>query len=112
MIWRFSEETEEMLLCYEVIYRFEHYELDTGTFELRAHGVAVAVEPQVFALLALLVAHRDRLVTREEIIARVWDGRAVSEAAVASRIKSARQALGDSGREQRVIRTVHGVGFR
>lgn len=101
-----------MLFCNQVIYRFEHYELDTGAFELRAGGVAVAIEPQVFALLALLIAHRDRLVTRDEIIAQVWDGRAVSDAAVASRVKSARHALGDSGRDQRVIRTVHGVGFR
>jgi TolB-like protein len=101
-----------MLFCNTVIYRFEHHELDTAAFELRTGGVAVPIEPQVFALLALLVAHRDRLVTREEIIAQVWEGRAVSDAAVASRIKSARQALGDSGREQRIIRTVHGVGFR
>ena len=95
-----------------VLYRFEHFELDTARFELRAHGAAVALEPQVFALLRLLIAHRDRLVSREEIIAEVWEGRSVSEAAVASRIKSARQALGDNGREQRLIRTIHGVGFR
>lgn len=95
-----------------VIYRFEHFELDTARFELRAHGTGVALEPQVFALLRLLIANRDRLVTREEIIAEVWDGRTVSEAAVASRVKSVRQALGDSGRAQRIIRTVHGVGFR
>ena len=101
-----------MLFYNQVIFRFEHYELDTARFELRANGAGVAIEPQVFALLELLIANRDRLVTREEIIARVWDGRTVSDAAVASRIKSARQALGDSGREQRVIRTVHGVGFR
>jgi len=101
-----------MLCCHRVIYRFEHYELDTAKFELRANGVGVAIEPQVFALLGLLIANRDRLVTRDEIIARVWDGRAVSDAAVASRLKSARQALGDSGRAQRFIRTIHGVGFR
>lgn len=95
-----------------VIYRFEHYELDTARFELRSNGTPVAVEPQVFALLCLLVAHRDRLVTKEEVVARVWDGRTVSEAAIASRVKSARHVLGDSGRAQRVIRTVHGVGFR
>lgn len=95
-----------------VIYRFGAYELDTARFELRANGAAVAIEPQVFALLGLLIAHRDRLVTRDEIIARVWEGRAVSEAAIASRIKSARHAIGDTGRDQRAIRTVHGVGFR
>nr|WP_241262908.1 winged helix-turn-helix domain-containing protein [Parahaliea mediterranea] len=71
-----------------------------------------AVEPQVFALIALLVEQRDRLVTREEIFERIWDGRIVSDSALASRIKSARKALGDDGRAQCYIRTVHGKGLR
>jgi TolB-like protein len=95
-----------------VIYRFAEFELDLARVELRAHGAVCAVEPQVFALLALLVENRDRLVSRDEILEKVWDGRIVSDAALASRIKSARRALGDDGRSQRFIRTQHGQGFR
>lgn len=95
-----------------VIYRFAEFELDLARVELRARGTAVALEPQVFAVLALLVENRDRLVSRDEIIEKVWDNRPVTDAAVASRVKSARQALGDDGREQRFIRTLHRQGFR
>jgi TolB-like protein len=70
------------------------------------------VEPQVFALLTHLVENRDRLVSRDELLEKVWDGRVVSDAAIASRIKSARQALGDDGTAQRYIRTAHRQGFR
>jgi len=95
-----------------VIYRFAEFELDLARVELRAQGAVCALEPQVFALLALLVENRDRLVSRDEILEKVWDGRVVSDAALASRIKSARQALGDDGKSQRFIRTQHGQGFR
>lgn len=95
-----------------MIYRFGPFELDLATLELRAQGQTCRLEPQVFALLALLVQNHDRLVSKDEIIEKVWDGRVVSDAAVSSRMKSARQALGDSGRAQRWIRTVHGQGFR
>jgi DNA-binding winged helix-turn-helix (wHTH) protein/tetratricopeptide (TPR) repeat protein len=95
-----------------MIYRFGPFELDLATGELRADGKLRAVEPQVFELLALLVANRDRLVTRDELIEKVWEGRVVSDAAVASRVKSARQAIGDDGAAQRLIRTLHGRGYR
>ncbi len=95
-----------------MIYRFGEFELDTAKIELRANGSPVAVEPQVFALLRLLVENRDRALTKEEIIEQVWDGRFISDAALSSRIKSARQAVGDDGRAQNFIRTLHGVGFR
>jgi TolB-like protein len=95
-----------------MIYRFEHFELDLARAELRAGGEPCPVEPQVFALLALLVENRERLVSRDELIEKVWDGRVVTDAAVASRVKSARQALGDDGQAQRFIRTVHRRGFR
>ena len=72
----------------------------------------MSLEPQVFALLALLVENRERLVSKDEIIEKVWDGRIVSDAAVASRVKSARQALGDDGKSQRFIKTIHGQGYR
>jgi TolB-like protein/DNA-binding SARP family transcriptional activator len=95
-----------------MIYRFGDFELDAGQVELRRDGARLAVEPQVFALLALLVEHRDRLVSKDEIIAEVWDGRFVSDSAVSSRIKFCRQALGDDGATQQWIRTIHGRGFR
>ncbi|MGN7932558.1 winged helix-turn-helix domain-containing tetratricopeptide repeat protein [Sphingopyxis sp. 22461] len=95
-----------------LIYRFEGFELDPGKFELREHGHAKHLEPQVLSLLILLASNADRLVSKDEIIEKIWGGRIVSEAAVASRVKAARQALGDDGKEQRVIRTVHGKGFR
>lgn len=93
-------------------YRFGPFELDLARVELRAEGRVKPVEPQVFALLALLVENRERLVSRQELVEKVWEGRIVSEAAVASRIKSAREALGDDGKSQRFIRTIHGRGLR
>ncbi|MDH5177366.1 MAG: winged helix-turn-helix domain-containing protein [Gammaproteobacteria bacterium] len=95
-----------------MLYRFGTFELDTAKAELRAAGEPIAIEPQVFALLTLLVENRERLVSREEILDTIWDGRVVSDAALASRIKSARQALGDDGKSQRFIRTLHGQGLR
>jgi len=95
-----------------MLYRFESFELDTARVELRENGEPRPVERQVFALLALLVENRERLVSKDEILEKVWDGRIVSEAAVASRVKSARQALGDDGKAQRFIRTIHRQGFR
>ena len=95
-----------------MLYRFGSFELDTAKVELRANGEPRPVERQVFALLALLVENRERLVSKDEILEKVWDGRIVSEAAVASRVKSARQALGDDGKTQRFIKTIHRQGFR
>jgi TolB-like protein len=95
-----------------MIYRFADCSLDTETFELRVEGRAVPLEPQVFAVLLLLIENRARLVSRDEIIERVWQGRFVSDSAVSSRIKSARKAIGDDGEAQRLIRTVPKLGFR
>lgn len=95
-----------------VLYRFDRFELDPARFELRADGVAVAVEPQVLSLILLLVANSERMIDKDEIIEKVWDGRVISETAITSRIKSARQVLGDDGKAQRLIKTVHGRGLR
>jgi TolB-like protein/DNA-binding winged helix-turn-helix (wHTH) protein len=95
-----------------MIYRFATFELDLAAVELRADGIARSLEPQVFRLLALLVENHGRLVSKDEIIEKVWDGRVISDSAVASRVKSARQALGDDGLGQRLIKTVHRRGFR
>ena len=93
-------------------YGIGEFELDPLKFELRRAGEAIAIEPQVLALLLLLVEKRDRLISKDEIVDSVWKGRIVSDSAVTSRVKSARHALGDDGRQQRVIRTVHGKGYR
>ncbi len=95
-----------------MIYRFGRYELNLNTRELLADGRNCHLEPQVFALLALLVDQHDRLVSKEELIEKVWEGRVVSDAALASRVKAARQALDDDGRSQRFIRTLHRRGYR
>jgi TolB-like protein len=95
-----------------MIFVFDQFELDARTAELRKAGKPVPLEPQVFALLLLLVENRDRLITKDEIIEKVWDGRIVSDSALTSRIKTARQALGDDGKAQRFIKTVHGKGVR
>jgi TolB-like protein/DNA-binding winged helix-turn-helix (wHTH) protein len=95
-----------------MIYLFGPFKLDLGAIELRDGRGVCKLEPQVFRLLALLVENRDRVVSKDEIIEKVWDGRIVSDAAVSSRIKSARQALGDDGLSQRFIKTVQRHGFR
>lgn len=95
-----------------MIYRFEDFELDPARFELRASGVPIATEPQVLSLLLLLVSNPDRFVSKDEIIEKIWNNRIVSEAAVAARVKSARKALRDDGKQQRLLRTLHGKGFR
>lgn len=95
-----------------MIYRFGPFELDTASGELRADGERRPLEPQVYAVLALLLENRERLVTMDELIEKVWDGRDVSDAVVSSRIRSVRRALGDDGRTQRYIATLPRRGFR
>ena len=94
------------------IYSFGDYELDTRLHELRRAGERLHVEPQVFVVLAYLFARRDRVVTKEELLDGVWGHRYVAPTTLNTRIKQARAALGDDGTAQRVIRTVHGRGFR
>jgi len=91
---------------------FGDFHLDPDRFQLVRHGVAVPLEPQVIALLIHLVRHHDRMVSKDEIVEAVWQGQAVSDASISSRIRSARQAVDDDGARQEVIQTVHGRGFR
>jgi DNA-binding winged helix-turn-helix (wHTH) protein/tetratricopeptide (TPR) repeat protein len=91
---------------------FGAFELDLASYQLRRHGQTIAVEPQVLDVIAYLAQHNDRLVRKEELLDEVWGDRFVSESALTSRIKSARQALGDDGRTQAMIRTVHGRGYQ
>lgn len=93
-------------------YRFDDCTLDTARRDLRRGGDPVAVEPQVFELIEFLMRHRDRVVSRDDLIAGVWGGRIVSESTLASRINAARTALGDDGTTQRLIRTVARKGVR
>lgn len=93
------------------VIRFGPCELDLAMQEIRRSGVRVHVEPQVFDVLAFLVARRGSVVTKLELFDEVWGDRFVSESALSSRIMAARKAVGDTGRDQRVIRTVHGKGF-
>ena len=91
--WRFlGDYARGVLSSVAMVYRFGPFELDLARVELRVDGEPRCVEPQVFALLALLVENRERLVSKDEIVEKVWDGRIVSDAAIASRIKSARKA--------------------
>lgn len=92
--------------------RFGEVELDLAAFELRRSGALHPVEPQVFELLSYLARNPGRLITKDELIETVWKGRIVSDATLASRIRSARNAIGDDGEQQKWIRTVHGRGIR
>jgi TolB-like protein len=91
---------------------FDNQKLDTDRRELRRGGDSISLEPQVFDLLVYLVQNHDRVVSRDDLIASVWSGRIVSESTLASRINAARTAIGDSGKEQRLIRTIPRRGFR
>lgn len=95
-----------------MIYSIGRSVIDTDRYEVHRDGVRISVEPQVFDLILLLLDNREKVVTRDEIIARVWKGRIVSDAAISSRIKTARRVLGDDGKAQSLIRTVHRRGIR
>src|SRR4051812_23693351 len=93
-------------------FRFGDYELDSVQQELRHHGAAVPIEPQVFDVLAYLVQHRTRIVSKDELFETVWRGRMVSDSTLSSRISAARRVIGDDGNQQALIRTQHKRGFR
>ncbi len=95
-----------------VQFHFSDHVLDVNLRELTRGGESVAVEPQVFDLLVHLIENRDHVVTKDDLIETVWDGRIVSESTLTSRINAARRAVGDSGKDQAVIRTIARKGFR
>jgi TolB-like protein/tetratricopeptide (TPR) repeat protein len=95
-----------------VRFHFENQVLDAARRELSRDGVAVPLEPQVFDLLLYLIQNRDRVVSKDDVLDAVWQGRIVSESALTTRVNAARKALGDSGEAQRLIRTVPRRGFR
>ena len=96
----------------KMLYLFDNISVDTGRRELRQNGELRAVEPQVFDLLEYLIRNRDRVVSRDDLLVGVWNGRIVSESTMASRINAVRTAIGDNGEDQRLVRTVLRKGIR
>ena len=92
--------------------RWDDFAIDVAARRLVGPDGDIHVEPQVFDVLALLIDERDRVVPKDEILDRVWGDQFVSESALTTRIKQARQSLGDDGRTQRYIRNVHGRGYQ
>ncbi|MCB0996756.1 MAG: AAA family ATPase, partial [Acidimicrobiales bacterium] len=92
--------------------RWDGFELDSRARRLTGPDGDIHVEPQVFDVLTLLIAERDRVVSKEELLDTVWGDQFVSESALTTRIKEARRAIGDNGRTQRYIRNLHGRGYR
>jgi adenylate cyclase len=95
-----------------VIYVFEDYWLDTDRRELRRGRHLIAAEPQIFDLLQYLISNRERVVSKDDLLAAVWDGRIVSESTLSSSLSAVRHAVGDNGEEQRLIKTVPRKGIR
>ena len=95
-----------------MIFLFENFTIDTEQYQLSLNGKPVPVEPLVFDLLVYLIENRDRVVGRDELLDNLWQGKIVTDAALAARLKDARKALGDSGSKQEFIKTVHGRGYQ
>lgn len=95
-----------------MIIEFSPFQLDTDRAELRTGDGPIAMEPKVFALLCLLVENPDRVISKDEMIATVWGGRFISDAAVSTALKLVRKALGDDGASQMFVKTVRGRGHR
>jgi len=112
MGYRFRHSSGPGRLERNVLFSFEDFTLDVGRRELKRGAERIGLEPQVFDLLVYLIENRDRVVSRDDLIASVWGGRIVSESTLASRINAARQAIGDSGDAQRLIKTVQRKGVR
>lgn len=95
-----------------MLYSFANCELDTGLYELRCAGEAVALEPLAFNVLTYLVQHRDHTVSKDELIERLWSGQYMGDSSLVQSVVKARRAIGDNGHEQRCIKTVTGRGYR
>ena len=95
-----------------MLFLFDKFSLDTERRELRCGAELSSVEPQVFDLLEYLIRNRGRVVSRDDLLVAIWNGRTVSDATLASRINAARSAIGDNGEDQRLIRTILRKGVR
>lgn len=95
-----------------MIFQYDNYSIDTNNFHLLKNNVQIPLEPQTIDLIIYLVKNRNRLITRTELIDNIWQGRIVSDTSLSNQIKSARQAFGDDGQRQQVIKTIHGRGYQ
>jgi adenylate cyclase len=95
-----------------LLYLFEDFVLDTDKRELRRGADVVSVAPQVFDVLDYLVRNRERVVSKDDLVTAIWEGRIISDAALTTRLKAVRSAIGDSGEGQRLIKTLPRKGFR
>jgi len=95
-----------------MIYKFNNTVLDTEKYFISTDGIETSVEPQVFNLILYLIENKDRVVSRDELLDYVWQGRIVSDTSINNSIKSARKALGDDGNKQQVIKTIHSRGYQ
>src|SRR5262245_38361095 len=95
-----------------MIHAFADCELDEQLFQLRRRGRVVALEPKIFDVLSYLLRHRDRVVTKDELLDAVWAGQVVSESVLPKCINVARRAVGDTSSRRKVIATIHGRGYR
>ena len=93
-------------------YGFEDYVLDADRHELRRNGLIVPAAPQVLDLLGYFIQNRTRIVTKDQVVAAIWEGRAISDSALTTRLNVVRRVVGDSGQEQRLIKTFPRKGFR
>ena len=89
-----------------MLFLFEEFALDSERRELRVGGKILSIEPQVFDVLLHLIENRHRVVSKDDLIASIWDGRVVSDSTLDSRINAVRKAVGDSGGQQRLVRTI------
>ena len=95
-----------------MLYLFEDFVLDTDKRELRRGADVVTVAPQVFDVLDYLIRNRERVVSKDDLVTAIWEGRIISDAALTTRVKAVRSAIGDSGEGQRLIKTLPRKGFR
>lgn len=93
-------------------HHFGDLTMDIARRELWRGESTIKIEPQAFDVLSYLIENRDRVVSKDDLVEAIWDGRFVSDSALSSRIRDVRAAIGDNGRDQRIIKTVHGRGFR
>ena len=94
-----------------MVLRFADCELDVDRQELRRDGEVVAIEPQALRVLLALVENRDKVLAKNDLLDMVWGDRFVSESALTTQIKALRRAVGDTGRDQQIIKTIHGQGY-
>jgi DNA-binding winged helix-turn-helix (wHTH) protein len=95
-----------------MIYYFAHCAFDTQLHKLRRADQSILLPPKVFEVLCYLIAHRDRVISKQELCEQVWRGLAISDATLESCIRAVRASVGDSGQAQQIIQTQRGYGYR